>query len=64
LQRLRRQKGLKAITLAKSVGINPCTLSGVENKRLVANPATRSRIAVALDVDEKRLFSAVTGLAV
>jgi transcriptional regulator with XRE-family HTH domain len=58
LRRVRLSKGLKACELARAAGVHASTLSLTENKRFAPTLATRSRIAAALEVDERRLFSA------
>jgi transcriptional regulator with XRE-family HTH domain len=62
LRRIRLSRGLKACELARLADVHPSTLSVTENRRFVPTPATRSRIAAALEVDERRLFG-VNGLA-
>lgn len=55
----RVKKGMSIRQLAKNAGINPVTISKIENGLSKPNPSTASKICVALDTDFDQLFEII-----
>jgi len=63
LKELRKSKGISPIDFCYHIRLHPVTLCSVENRRLVINLATRSRICDYFGLDTDKLFDE-NGLAI
>ena len=56
LAEIRKAQGVSQLALAKVTNIAPSDISRIENRRLLAYPAWRRRIARALGVPEAEIW--------